>query len=94
MLMEAHRKRRRFVVGRPLVLNMTKCVKPLRHLVRLSAESFRWTNQNAPLDLVLRVAQLHKCPSGFTYLVITPSNRHAEEEEENGMTCRSGARSE
>jgi hypothetical protein len=27
---------------------MTECVKPLRHLVRLSAKSFRSTNQNAP----------------------------------------------
>jgi len=27
---------------------MTKCLKPLRHLVRLSAKSSRSTNQNAP----------------------------------------------
>jgi hypothetical protein len=30
------------------VYTMTKCVKPLRHLVRLSAKSFLWTTQNAP----------------------------------------------
>jgi hypothetical protein len=47
--------------------NMTKCVKPLGHLVRLSAKSSRSTNQNAPFRrLVLLVA---KCLSGFTHFV-------------------------
>jgi len=45
---------------------MTKCVKPLRQLVRLSAESSRSTNQNAPLGrLALLVA---KCLSGYTHV--------------------------
>jgi hypothetical protein len=34
--------------GLPDVGSMTKCVKPLRHLVRLGAMSSRSTNQNAP----------------------------------------------
>jgi hypothetical protein len=49
---------------------MTKCVKPLRHLMRLSAKSSRSTRSIRTLhldDLALLVA---KCLSGFTHFVI------------------------
>jgi len=50
---------------------MTKCVKPLRHLERISTKSSRSTNQNAPFGrLSTTCCDLRKCLSGFTHFVI------------------------
>ena len=51
--------------------DMTKCVKPLRHLATSSNKSSRSTNQNAPFGRLSTKAHLTKCLSGLAHLVIS-----------------------
>jgi hypothetical protein len=57
-----------YYLDRPYI-DMTKCVKPLRHLVRLSAKSSRSTNQNAPFGR-LSTLLVAECLSGFKHFVM------------------------